>query len=124
MEITHSARGALQARLAAILVGTALLLGILGLPSKALASNPSGYCAGQTIPATSWCWGAERGFVALEGWGANHAVCVGYWNGFIYSGTCSGGPNQKTYWAISGHGKPGIYNAGGSANLVNGVAWQ
>jgi hypothetical protein len=64
---------------------------------------------------------------AVEGWGANHAVCVGYAQPpYLFVMGCSGGPNEHVYRGLGGayYGEPYIQNAGGSNNLVNGVAWQ
>jgi len=104
----------------------AALTALLAVAQPASAANPSPYCGGQTLGGHESCIGAIRNFVALEGWGANHSVCVFYYTfgGTLHNGTCSGGPGQHTYWPASDYGKPGITNNAWGTNLVNGVAWQ
>jgi hypothetical protein len=105
----------------------ALTIGALVWTQFANASNPSGYCGGQTLGGRGSCEGAARSFVALEGWGANGSVCVFTYlsgSGVLHNGTCSGGAGQHTYWPFTATGKPGILNNTWNNNLVNGVAWQ
>ena len=114
-------------RLLLSVLSLAIAIGALAWSQSASASNPSGYCGGQTLGGRGSCEGAARTFVALEGWGANGSVCVFTYlsgSGVLHNGTCSGGAGAHTYWPLSATGKPGILNNTWNSNLVNGVAWQ
>lgn len=124
--MAHSLNNRAKGIVVLALVGVILLLGLLGSTNNASAATASNYCAGQTLPGFGRCFGAERSFVALEGWGADHSVCVAYRSGGSYfKGTCSaGGGSQITYWPVSTKAEPAIENNAAGSNLVTGVAWQ
>lgn len=111
-----------------ILVGFAVaaFLALAMQPTKAMATEPTHYCGGTTLGGGKSCIGAERTFFALEGWGANHAVCVSFIEfGLESISKCSTGPGAVVYWNVGlRYAAPVIRNAGGTNNLVNGVAWK
>jgi hypothetical protein len=114
-----------RARLALLLMAVTFLLVVALRPAPSQAAELTNYCGGK-LPGNGWCMGEPRTFIALEGWGTEHAVCIWFLSGGFESiSKCSGGANKIVYWATGDqYGNPGIRNAGGTSNWVQGVAWK
>lgn len=121
-------------RRTAVMCGLALFMACMmllaGSPSDARAGQ-SNYCGNQTLGVLA-CYGEPRTMYAEYGWGEHHSVCVyatDQWKSGGVSGNgpaCSGGPGLGVYNSVgfTGYLSPVIYNTGGSANRVHGVAYQ